>query len=95
MLAYRDLDPPAEYAELSAAERTALLSWIAEYISPRKTPNKRTSYGIKHAFEASTGGFYVSNGAFKGAMLAAGYEPVCPEELNWRFRISTRKVVWS
>ncbi len=90
-----ELDPPAEYAKLSRVEQAALLSWIAEHISPRKTPNKRTSYGIKHAFEASVGGFYISNGAFKGAMLAAGYEPVYPEERNWRFRISTGKVVWS
>ncbi len=95
MPAYRDLDSPAEFSELSADERRAVLEWIAEHISPRKTPNPRTSYGIKHSFESSAGGFYVSNGSFKGAMLAAGYEPVCPEERNWRFRISTRRVPWS
>ncbi len=87
-----ELDSPEEYAELSTAERTALLSWIAGHISPRKAPNARTSYGLKHSFEDSAGGFYVSNGQFKGGMVAAGYEPVCPEEQNWCFRISTRRV---
>lgn len=32
------------------------------------------------------GGFYVTNGAFKGAMLAAGYKPVKRGEQNWQFR---------
>jgi hypothetical protein len=95
MLAYRDPDRPEEFGELSRAEQVALLRWIDRHISPRTTPNPRTSYGLKHSFEASTGGFYISNGAFKGGMRAAGYEPVCPEERNWSFRISTRRVPWS
>ncbi len=28
----------------------------------------------------------MTNGEFKGAMLAAGYEPVDRTELNWKFR---------
>ncbi|MGI8913002.1 MAG: hypothetical protein ACR2JY_04285 [Chloroflexota bacterium] len=31
-------------------------------------------------------GFYVSNGAFKAAMLAAGYEPADYRATNWTFR---------
>ncbi len=90
-----ECDRPEEFGELSCAEQVALLRWIDRHISPRKAPNARTSYGLKHSFEASTGGFYVSNGQFKGGMVAAGYEPVCPEERNWCFRISTRRVPWS
>lgn len=85
-------DSPDEYRNLSRHERRLLRAWISGYISPRKTPNARTSYGIKHAFEQSEHGFYLSNGQFKGAMLAAGYPPVDEQDLNWRFRISTRRV---
>ncbi|MDP9476457.1 MAG: hypothetical protein M3R38_12375 [Actinomycetota bacterium] len=43
------------------------------------------SYTMKHDFETA-GGFYVTNGQFKGAMLAAGYQPAKRGEQNWRFR---------
>lgn len=80
---------------LTAAEQETLLSWIRENFVAAKTPLKEhTSYTLKHEFERATwpqAGFYVTNGHFKGAMLAAGIEPVDPNEENWRFRI--RRVV--
>jgi hypothetical protein len=61
-----------------------------------------TSYGLKHVFEGDNAlgtpmrrrgprvrlrtGFYVDNGQFKGAMLAAGYEPEDRSAMNWLFR---------
>ena len=43
--------------------------WIETNLKPTKTFNdRRTSYGLKHLFE-DTGGFYIGNGAFKGAMI--------------------------
>ena len=50
-----------------------------------KKYSTRTSYGIKHDFERE--GFYLTNGQFKGAMLAAGYDPEKANELNWTFKI--------
>jgi hypothetical protein len=78
-------DYPEAYEKLAPAEQAALLEWIRLTIKPVKTVAPSTSYGIKHTFEEV--GFYISNGQFKGAMLAAGYAPVNPDELNWEFRI--------
>ena len=78
-------DRPEAYKRLYTAEQAALLEWIRLAVKPAKTAGPGTSYGIKHDFEKA--GFYISNGRFKGAMLAAGYAPVDPTELNWRFRI--------
>jgi hypothetical protein len=78
-------DRPEAYARLAPAKRAALLEWIRLVIKPAKTVAPNTSYSIKHDFERV--GFYITNGQFKGAMLAAGYAPVDPNELNWEFRI--------
>src|SRR5829696_7284482 len=73
------------YDNLCPVEQAALLEWIRLAIKPAKTVAPSTSYGIKHDFEKA--GFYITNGQFKGAMLAAGYTPANPNELNWEFRI--------
>jgi hypothetical protein len=78
-------DCPEAYARMAAVEQAALLEWTRLAIKPAKTVAPNTSYGIKHDFESV--GFYISNGQLKGAMLAAGYVPVDPDELNWEFRI--------
>ncbi len=80
------LNCPEDHDALWREERAVLRAWIAANMRAAKTPDPyRTSYGLKHRFEESEGGFYLSNGAFKGAMLAAGYEPADKSELNWRF----------
>jgi hypothetical protein len=82
----RNFDPPSEYQNLLADTRAELLLWIWRNLTPTKAKvHLSTSYGLKHTFEDDAG-FYISNGAFKGAMLEAGYEPVDPRERNWRFR---------
>ncbi len=82
----RNIDPPGEYHDLSPDVRAELLLWIRHRLTPTKVKvYPGTSYGLKHLFEDDAG-YYVSNGAFKGAMLEAGYEPVDPLERNWRFR---------
>ncbi|MFR0500044.1 hypothetical protein ACLUYL_07480 [Limosilactobacillus reuteri subsp. suis] len=46
---------------------------------------------MKHLFEdEESGGFYVYNGQFKGAMLIAGFIPKAADELNWIYCISQR-----
>ncbi len=81
------LNRPEDHDALDREEQAALRAWIDANMWPAKTPDPyQTSYGLKHRFEDSESGFYLTNGALKGAMLAAGYEPADPSELNWRFR---------
>jgi hypothetical protein len=82
----RNIDPPSEYQELCPDTRAEVLLWIWRNLKPTKAKvYPGTSYGLKHAFEDDAG-TYISNGAFKGAMLEAGYLPVDRRERNWRFR---------
>lgn len=68
-----------------------LCKWIRDNFTPRKTVNRCcTSYGLKHVFEDSEPGFYVTNDEFKAAMLECGYHPSNVYELNWKFRISKK-----
>ncbi|MDP9458211.1 MAG: hypothetical protein M3Q49_02635 [Actinomycetota bacterium] len=78
-------DDPRDYETLGRDEQAALRAWIAVAMKPARTVGPSNSYTMKHDFETA-GGFYVSNGQFKGAMLAAGYKPVKRGEQNWRFR---------
>jgi hypothetical protein len=88
------LDDPAEFDRLTEAEQAALLAWVRETFVPddRKRVHPRDStYAIKHIWEREPGGFYITNGAMKGAFLAAGYPIVDMTEMNWRPRIMRRK----
>jgi hypothetical protein len=88
-LAERDLaaNDPAGFQKLKPKEQAALVDWIRAVLVPAKTVFRRNSYGMKHDFDHEPDGFYVYNGAFKGAMLAAGFHPVDENDLNWRFRV--------
>ena len=80
------VNQPAEYEKLSPEEKAALAAWIAENLVPHHREwGNRTSYVLKHDF-ADCCGFYVTNGAFKGAMRAAGYEPVDGARINWTYK---------
>ena len=47
---------------------------------------------MKHLLEHDTG-VYLTNNEFKDAMLLAGYRPVNPDSLNWKYRIElTREI---
>lgn len=72
-----------------------VFDWINENIMPRKTPNRRhSSYGLKHYLEHDTG-IYLTNNAFKDAMLLCGFNPVDETEQNWEFCISEKPISWS
>jgi hypothetical protein len=79
-------DSPAEFDILLPAKQAALLAWIAYAMKPASTFGRHDSYTIKHAAEEALG-FYVTNGEFKGAMLAAGHEPKDRDEQNWTFKV--------
>ena len=64
-----------------------IAKWIKDNIRPSRTILKyHTSYGLKHILEHDTG-LHLTNNEFKDALLLAGYAPVNPNELNWRYRI--------
>ncbi|MCD7812191.1 MAG: sterile alpha motif-like domain-containing protein [Ruminococcus sp.] len=70
------------------AEIHAVAVWIQKNIRhEKKVLDGRTSYGMKHILQHDTG-IYLTNNEFKDAMLLAGFQPVNPNELNWRYKIS-------
>lgn len=84
-------DNPDNFNKLNIEKQTKLLNWISENLTPIKSFNEdRTSYGLKHIFEAAPGGFYTDNGEFKGAMLKAGFNVMDVNMQNWYFNISKK-----
>lgn len=85
---------PEHYDELADCDKYVLQEWIRECLDPYVTKNYNysvpTSYALKHAFQYSNTGFYITNGQFKGAMLAAGHHPKDPLTLNWVFKLGKR-----
>jgi hypothetical protein len=86
-----DQNAPARFFELTAAERRVVLFWIRSVMKTAENPSETTSYGMKHHCEEEAG-FYICNGAFKGAMLAASHDPVDPAERNARYLVRPLKL---
>lgn len=84
---FREEDSPLSFNDLSIKEQESLMSWCTAIDSIKPFNNKRNSYGLKHTYERKTGN-YVGNGAFKGAMLLAGFEVKNLNSLNWVFNVS-------
>lgn len=85
-----NLDHPERYLDLPPEVKTALDDWIQLKFEPARRMNRdRTSYGLKHLFQRESG-IYIYNGAFKGAMLAAGFMPDDPDDQNWYFKMKDR-----
>lgn len=92
-LQFRKMDSPLAFLDLTIEERKALLEWIFLMLEPIKATNHdNTSYGLKHSFEDAPSGFYIFNGAMKGALCLMGYRPSNTGELNWCFNISKKSV---
>lgn len=74
--------------ELPERYQKYLLEWIDDNISPAKRRNPRhSSYSLKHRFEHSEHGCYLTNNQFKDAMMAKGYMPTNQHDLNWQYKI--------
>ena|SRR5688572_11941394 len=92
------VDDPAEYDKLNPDQQRQLQIWISRTFAPSNRVSTHrnllraplTSYSWKYLFEKD-GGFYITNGAFKGAMLAAGYPPTEAKNVNWRFKIKLKR----
>jgi hypothetical protein len=84
-------DLPEQYSLLTPEEQAILCSWIKENFFPIKSFTcDCTSYGLKHVFENSPNGFYISNGMFKQAMKVCGFKVKNESETNWTFNISRK-----
>jgi len=82
---------PARFADLPAGDQKTLLSWIADNLRPVKNVNPiHTSYGLKHLF-GSDSRLYVNNGAFRGAMLEAGFTEHNTKSFNVKYKIGRIK----
>jgi hypothetical protein len=77
---------PDHFQDLKEREKQFLLQWISLTIKPYEKVSPLSSYALKHRFEHV--GFYVTNGQFKGAMIAAGYAPVDAAILNSSYLIA-------
>jgi hypothetical protein len=76
---------------LTGEQKKTLREWILAHFKPAKTIYSGTSYGMKQPFTgAGRGPFYVSNDQFKGAMRAAGFDPIDPTDQNWQFRVARK-----
>ena len=84
------VNSPYSFYDLSDGEQNTLLEWCRQLEKKEKINKKHTSYGLKHIFEKNN--FYITNGAFKGAMVVAGFKVADETELNWRFNISEKSV---
>ena len=84
---------PMAFDSLSPEKKEAVLDWIRYNLYDRETFNPDiTSYGLKHIYEQVPGSTdrYLTNGQFKGAMLACGFRAKNTNEINWVFNISAR-----
>lgn len=80
-----------ELESLSVGELKILCDWIKENLIPIKSFNMDdSSYRLKHIFEQSPGGFYVTNDTFKQAMKLCGFNVKDESEINWNFNISKK-----
>lgn len=95
-LPYSPYNDPKEYKDLTERQQDILRVWIEDCISPYETKGyypHHNSYGLKHRFELSEHGFYLSNGAFKGGMIEFGFEPKEKYRLNWTFKLGKKAAV--
>lgn len=81
-----------QFELLNAEEQAQLVEWCRSLEQSKAINRHHTSYSLKHAFQYG-GGFYVTNGAFKQAMLLAGFiHKPCESGINWRFNVSKKSV---
>lgn len=81
------LNSAADFDTMRTEKQETLLRWIRTHLFPDTNKHPMTSYGLKHLFEEAPGGFYITNGEFKGAALVAGFKPLDPTALNWSYRL--------
>ena len=85
------INRPEDYERLTERQKKILSMWIREILEPHRIQTfndfSLNSYALKHEFQFSGCGFYVTNGQFKGAMLREGFYPKDEAHLNWIFKL--------
>lgn len=89
---FREFDSPLAFLDLDECKQSALYEWCNSIEKVQNINKHHTSYGLKHIFARAGKDLYVYNGAFKGAMLLAGFKVADETELNWHFNISEKSV---
>lgn len=89
---FRITDSPLAFLDLSKTKQAVLLEWCESLDKIERINTRHTSYGLKHTFGRDEYGFYIYNGAFKGAMIMAGFSTNDVKELNWRFNVSEKSI---
>lgn len=84
------------FNELPECQRDAILRFIRENYENGNRASSLDDYFLKHDFEISQDGFYISNKAMRGALLWSLYKPhriiVHPDgEETFLFHIQTQK----
>ena len=82
---------PAAYDKVPEENKKQANEWIAEHIRPFRLTNSRDSYSLKHVMQHDhDSGLYLTDGEFKGAMLAAGYTPINMDDRTWHWKIQVK-----
>lgn len=90
---YSRLNSPFEFNELTKKEQGQLLEWCGNLEKIKGINQNVDSYSIKHLFEKSENGFYIPNGAMKGALISAGFKWSGDEDsVNYKFNVSQRSI---
>ena len=91
-MSYGKLNSPFEFYDLTKEEQRQLLNWCSRLKKVKTINRNETSYTLKHHFEKSNGGFYVNNGAFKGAMKLCDSQPHDPGATNPHYAVSQSSI---
>lgn len=90
---YNKMNSPFEFYELTKKEQRQLLQWCGRLNKIETINHNEDSYTIKHDFERSENGFYVNNGAMKGALISAGFKwSGGHDSINYKFNVSQRSI---
>lgn len=89
------LDPATEFDKLDAAVKAKLLGWIKRFYYPAKRRTRTLGdvaphYGFPPTNNWPTVESFDRLAHFYGAMLAAGYQPINPLRMVWRFRVGVK-----
>lgn len=88
-----EINSPDEFNELTQDQKDVLTSWVSHFDMIKTINTRHTSYGLKHKFENSQNGFYITNGQFKGAMREQGFKFKQPlDSPNESYNISEASV---
>lgn len=89
---YSELDSPYSINYLTMDQQERLILWCSKLKAIKSFNVKHSSYGIKHAFEKSEHGFYVTNGQMKAALICTGFKVSDVHSLNWHFNLSDKSI---